>query len=591
MPALGFPTGGRVLGVLVELLRLREEEDGAFRQLPQRQVSTYLEGDPVDPKKRVSFDRRQQIHQAVAQVLVSSGLIPSWTYGTELVGKPVNSVGECLGHIAAFMDLVHGELRARGPLDAPLVLMVRPLLRLASVEAGVRLGALFFLEGWPKPSSADLTWLSVEGPGAALRKSLVGEGKEEVSVATLAGEISDVLDDDDDLNRSTVTRWIRGETRPSIQHLRALAGVVAERWGRPQEDVLRVLRWQWALWDMGRRLAPLAGQDFVEEVAFAVCRYVGAVQQHLMGWSVPPEQARSLATYWLTLGTEDRRDELEGATRDMLLSVEQDPRWRMAIQFAYKDWFEVLRPLQVMARYLGGPVKMIPPKHAAEWEEFLRSGRHLVDDLFLPPPSSNLDVQGINDFERAMFFREHAVLHRNLGRALALSHRAIAINNQEPRGHFSLGATLIKFGRIEEAIPPLRIAHLLDPLWGPAAVDLASCLIQVGQEAEALALLLRLRDAQSRTPAGPTAPVLEHIGVAYHRLGKFPEACEALDASLRLRPDHFGVLALACECQIRAGNKRKGLTYARRAERLGFREAIEIYRRFTGKAFPPSLGA
>src|SRR5262245_46380228 len=162
---------------------------------------------------------------------------------------------------------------------------------------------------------------------------------------------------------------------------------------------------------------------------------------------------------------------------------------------------------------------------------------YILSHLQRPPPEENFLLTVISDI--AATKDDWA-----LARSTALA--AFAGNPSNFRAALALSFAAQRFSDLEEALGYARRAEKLAPQSPAAAFQLMSCLNGVGDHYGAIAVFLRLRNANS---AG--AQHFDELGAAYHGLGLYDRTLDAWEASLRMGSRSIvairGILRLALE--------------------------------------------
>ena len=169
----------------------------------------------------------------------------------------------------------------------------------------------------------------------------------------------------------------------------------------------------------------------------------------------------------------------------------------------------------------------------------------------------------MGDFERHIGKIDTGVaVRRRISREFPLS----------PRAHFELGSLLGMSGKwlnsrdlVDEGITECKIAATLMPIWDAPAVEPGIILINTGAFAEAL---VELEWAQDHLPKA-TPHLLMNKAYALLMLSRYEEALALFEWVTNQRPEYALASLNAARCAFCMGNKRKGISYAKTARRLG----------------------
>ncbi|MBJ6759366.1 tetratricopeptide repeat protein [Myxococcaceae bacterium JPH2] len=108
---------------------------------------------------------------------------------------------------------------------------------------------------------------------------------------------------------------------------------------------------------------------------------------------------------------------------------------------------------------------------------------------------------------------------------------AVDVEPASPVPAYQLGATLLREGEAERALPVLDHAVVMRPTYSPAVEALAQALLQSGQAARARELL------EAAIPSAPTLPSFHfRLGEAKRALGDLPGAAQSFREAARLDP-------------------------------------------------------
>ncbi len=123
-------------------------------------------------------------------------------------------------------------------------------------------------------------------------------------------------------------------------------------------------------------------------------------------------------------------------------------------------------------------------------------------------------------------------------RAVALLHKALALDGSLGYAHFGLGTAELVRGRSAEAIPHYERAIELIPSYESARLGLSAAQSRTGQP---LAGLRTLQDALRLTPRPPSA-ALSVLGLAQFRVGRLEEAVRTMQSARETYPEQLPAL-------------------------------------------------
>ena len=142
--------------------------------------------------------------------------------------------------------------------------------------------------------------------------------------------------------------------------------------------------------------------------------------------------------------------------------------------------------------------------------------------------------------EVCLYVAEAEYLGGHLQRSLGLYEHAVTVReDREKRAEalMGLGTVRVRMGRYEEAVEAFReAARIATPEQRRRAeASLGGALIRIGRYREAAEVLERVRAGAAGEDAALQARAQHNLGIAYHHMGRIPEAVRAYGASLQLR--------------------------------------------------------
>ena len=142
----------------------------------------------------------------------------------------------------------------------------------------------------------------------------------------------------------------------------------------------------------------------------------------------------------------------------------------------------------------------------------------------------------------------------------------------DPEAHLNLGSYLGMLGKwirrrdlIDEGIAECKIASALKPEWDVAAVEPAIILANYEAYEESLR---ELEWAKSVLPA-PTPHLHYGFGYTLTMLERYDEALQHLEQVLTAQPNFALALRYAARCSFMLGDRRNGISYAKKAREYG----------------------
>ena len=585
------PTGGQILHAILDALRLRERNE---QPLPfsDRHLANFLHGDPLRNEDRVQDDYRRTIIALTAETLIKTGLFPSWTPGENLKAQPQELLAEGLHHLVGFADGVRALLVPRSnQLTDPLI-SLQPLLNIAAVEFGLRLGGLFTMANLPKPMPA-WPWAKPDGAGWFLRHWASRGVKAPMSQADLMRAAEKAGDGNSKLDRPAVSRWFHGKDRPSVQNTRTLAKAAATHYGQPFDDVHRALESHDALHQIARGIATAIAQGGSEAHAWQVVDNAAGlaldVLRGTMEWieqaPIPASARRDLAFTIFARGT-DQQVPWFGKLIPFLRDRVQDPTRRAYLVRSFGNLDNFLHQLVNSASNLDWHEEQLGKRFGqkgTQLRDLLRKTTCGVRDAIVRDGAPVLPDFAASSAHQARppgwegasaaFAADAALRGGDLGSAIDLWCQATSACPDYALYHYKLGATLGRARRFDEALSSLRRAIELQPEWEMPRGEIAVILLNAGHATEAEAEL-----RQHLAALGRREPWLsELLGGALSMQRRWPEACECFEESLNLRPSHPETLHHAAQAFFFAGDPRRGLELAKKASDLGRPETLARY--------------
>lgn len=155
--------------------------------------------------------------------------------------------------------------------------------------------------------------------------------------------------------------------------------------------------------------------------------------------------------------------------------------------------------------------------------------------------------------------------------------RAVKLDPRSWRIPLNWGLALRREGKSREALRRLRRAVKLGPESRTARVEVARCLLELGQAGRAEAALLGAQQLPEHPQAPDDAEILLELARARHACGRLKEADETFQQACLLRPDEPRIHYHWALCLESAGEAEAAMSVARRARGLarpGARERL-----------------
>ena len=377
---------------------------------------------------------------------------------------------------------------------------------------------------------------------------------------------------------ASVDNWLDGKTKPTPANISLLGRSLAEFLpGETSSSMTKRIRLQFALAEIGDRLATRIGRDTVIELAAALYRFVWLMTKDVDRMNRPPiEEAIGIEFDTFRLGTDER--EAHTLLRNIELDVEE-PEWKSYILAAAGDWQVTFEAIASQAVEGGGAAGLAQdlydrPSLSDEQIEIETSATQqlkkiaptildgpLQDILSRRPPQSPFSLLEFRVSWRRQIVEKHpqsANAHFNLGSFLGMA----AKHMHNPQ-------------YLEEGISECHIAATLVRDWDAPLVEPAIMLANVGHFDRALGEL-----SHARTGLPEPTPHYEYcLGYVLMNLGRLQEALDAYERVIAAAPAYALALEDAARCAFQIGDKKKGRRYAKRANRVGRPQAYHKWRR------------
>ena len=538
---LGGLYSGRILRAIVQSLDVQDEV------LTSRTARRFFSGQHVDEHNR------NQIFDALGQALITRGLAPETLEDLPETLPMASVVGMTLMMVCGEWDRLMAHIQACSGQAADVGEAVSQLLRLVVADAALRLFALVYLDLEDPPGSEPPAWVLENGAGTVLRQRLREVG---LTRDQLAGRL--------EVWPTTVDNWLDGKHRPSPENVAAMAGELASRERIGDAAALeRSLNRQISLAAMADQMAAGIGRDKLIELITKLAHFTRALSQSPEIPRILGDNHRGIVRNLIMFGSAG------GSASDLLSWLaerEPDPDWRWNLLAAIRFWdpaFEEVAMMHTGQRSASGLAQDISDVTGVFTEE----NRHIIEVLKqgLTRPADFTKAPRVDDEGPRPRLAE---LQGRMNQRRQLAERFPG----NPLAHLQLGTYLGDLGiqfadrmLIDEGILECRIAAGLQPDWDAPAVQSASYLVNIGEREAALR---ELEQAERKLP-GPT-PYLRFVkGYVLMTLELYPEALACLEAVIEERPEYAPAYDLAAHSAFQAGDKTKGLRYAKEARMRG----------------------
>jgi adenylate cyclase len=166
---------------------------------------------------------------------------------------------------------------------------------------------------------------------------------------------------------------------------------------------------------------------------------------------------------------------------------------------------------------------------------------------------------------------------QSLDRALELAQKAVSLNDALPQGHYLLGFVCLWKKQHDRALEELEKVTVLDPNDAEGHAALAEILAWVGRPEEAVELIGKAMRLNPHYPVW----YQDILGWAFHLMGKYEEALEALQRALLRDPDLFSTHIILATIHSMAGRFEEARAEVAEIKRLSPDYTLEMMRERT----------
>ncbi len=537
-----LPLSGEIIGEIFRAQRI------PYPALLKKEIQRYFRGERIDDK-----NREEIIYTLVGGLLEGGVLAYSEIFRTAFVCEWAFKYQMVRGilNYASRWDSTVAKMRCWAIPDAQREDILVSCLRLATVDLALRLSAYRHLSKQTIPAPTIPLWAK-RGGSAIYLNHLLKACDGTLSNVELASSVGVE-------NAKTVEKWFEQGSRPSRDHVCALAQEIGHRIpGGDPEILLGQMNRHYAFAGICEKLSHNIGWDRVMEMVGALFHNTARLQQRFAEDRKPVEENYSHYLVQLIFGV--------GSTTsyryiDHLLETEHDPEWKQDIVCAKSDWFS--RLVQRNLTFTGECI-------LGRGEGWSGDCLHLeyVSTSFLQH-QIDCDVDVRSGADPSAYEWEEAFENE-------LRH-FIGTHPDSAQGHLALGSYLGANSwfseKIEEGLRKCGKAAELSPDWELPRIQVANILMRIGSSNESLRYL---KIARQELPE--MTPLLAYtIGFAKMMNNDIEGALVMFEEITEMKPDHALAWDNAAYCAFQMEDTLKGKRYARSAHQLGISIVYDRY--------------
>ncbi len=595
-----IPLGAHVLGVIVDVLNLREVSKEEV--LRSRTAADYFRGE-----RGVKESSRVEVHRAIVRALAATMFL--FTVDDPAVRQQLQTrFADILGWVLARWDEAMAEVRSRPVNVEHGKVVMAIMLRLLVIDLSLRLGTAFLASGDGRPNSGPPSWAQRQGRSELLRRFLA-RAPQQLSRDALAKTLR--------VHAHTVDAWLHKEkpVAPSDENLQDIVEYVLE--GDPdlsRDALLGELRRGYALCSLAARLAgALGGWETVTDLGEHLMRYAALVYDELVKAGPPPELLIELGS----------KGSLHPAAREIceaLWRSEPSRTWQTDLQAAPKPWVLRLRVvmgdlhaaesphatdivLEKLERLRGGALS---PEEKAEVRSIIPQLAALAPQIDTSMPLNEAALEkhpwvvevtppapGIAA-NRLIQLRE-SLARGDFEQAIAHGRRAVQVQPQDAECHYRLGCALNIAGYFDEALQECWLASKLKPgwEWPLQEIGIIHCnrgdtanrkwFAQTGSTGAPEAPAMYRKAADHLTDKVLTLPTVSplsryHCACARMRVQEYERAVEEFEKVIADEPANAKALDFAAHSYFMLGNDKRGRELAKEAQRHGSGSSFERWK-------------
>ncbi|MDE2781292.1 MAG: helix-turn-helix transcriptional regulator [Chloroflexota bacterium] len=309
-----LPFSGVVIAAVMKALEVEIESPDP------RTVRRYLSGKPMSEHNEMEF------FLSLGKALVETGTLPIPPIFDEYdVSMPVIA-GCAIARAAHKWDRLVGMLQSQSTRRIDTEVALPGILRLVAVDAALRMFSLLRMCQRVPPAPEVPTWARENGGGLVLRRLLTEAGLSRKQLVDKMG-----------VSETSVDNWLDGNNKPNLSSIHmlgdCLAGVLP---GQTPDSLTAQIRGQFALAEIGDRLACVIGRNAVLELAENIYRFVWLMTEDVNHMNRPAiTEAVGVEFDTFRLGTEQQ--DAPTLLRNISMDV-QEPEWRSYLWAASIDW-------------------------------------------------------------------------------------------------------------------------------------------------------------------------------------------------------------------------------------------------------------
>lgn len=591
------PTAGVLLGVLVDVCRLRQSSTA--ETLSTKTAARWFKGERIKP------ENQREMVEAIAGALVDRGYLPE-TIGRDAVLTALKLLGRRWDQIGNAMRSFSVPVRRTGA-------MVFSYLRLVAIDFAYRWAALALLEGRtvPAPGDGRPAWSTSRSVGAQL-----SEWIQAAEPRPTRDRIAEKLG----YSQNTIDDWLAGNKQPADDSLHNLATYFASLLGHNPAELEASLARRAAASALCAKLdrhlqSGHRGLDYAEMLWSGLAHLARGAYELLAQYFAAELVVAPGVEKWMLPDLLVRGVEGEFASRltQELWDEEPSRLWRAELMASLRPWED---RLQQVARLLGAKRQALLaeierqggeniPKKLAELvgidEDEMFEGlllmsltdmsswntydeRHRGGSHFQVLPQTN--KQKCNnrltqaDQASALGDEETALMHLS---------RAVELDPENPEARFFLGASLGQLAEklflssphqwpdadqiAQEAFEHLEVCASLRPRWDRPVVEIGIILHNIGYPARAREYFVSIEDQIDIVDGH----YFQSMGVSAYVTGHVDLALRCFERVLEFRPRHAEALDYAARCHLLLGDRRAARRRAKEASDLGAKQAMSRF--------------
>ena len=527
------PSTGRIFGYLIRNL------GGFTPPLGSKTLQRFFNetGDFNIPN-----ETKKEILDALAEWIEQSGLLPA---------APIGSKYEEMGGVRGTLEILVTEweewraFAKESRLEVPKEILPsiwEPYLRLATIDAALRIASSLAMSSNPEPHVRVLQCWAESRPGEFLKALMRDAGN--ITREGFAEELGKGYD-------KIVDDWLDYDTKPNNASMRRIAVALANRTpGANSSELEADLRRLYLLNNVTKILQEHVSSEFVDQCVLRLKFYAEQTFVSLKAW-IDERQDTTAATYLMSFGA---KSQYALPFLDRLYQAEQESTWQEDLKMVHGPWH--MRVVDATLQAIAAHYK--EDRWALRDETLDEFGKHA-------------------DAIRA--YLDQSTLLQDQGRfedSFPALNRIPDLDPQDAQLHEFVGTVKKDWGALknnkrllEEAMQSFWMAVTLDRnrLW--SWTGLGHSLVMLGRTADAIGRLESIKEELNNLDSN-FLNVLSH---AYRAEKRLDDSLAALKESISLSPNDPENLQLAAEVSLLMVKPTQAKRYARDARRLGLPEA------------------